>query len=189
MKILWFTWKDRKNPMAGGAELVNEGLAERLAKDGHEVIFLVAGFRGGAEEEVVNGYKIIRMGNRWTVYWKAYRYYKKHLVGLADLVIDEVNTIPFFAKFYVKEKNIILCYQLCREVWFYQIFFPLNLIGYLLELIYMRLLNDRYVLTESESTKIDLQKFGFKEDRVFTFPIGIEAESLTEKEFSTQRKT
>ena len=39
MKILWLTWKDRKNPLAGGAEVVNEELAKRLVKDGHEVIF------------------------------------------------------------------------------------------------------------------------------------------------------
>lgn len=189
MKILWFTWKDRKNPAAGGAEVVNGELAKRLVKDGHKVVFLVAGFASGAREETIDGYKIIRLGGKWTVYWEAYRYYKKNLVGWADLVVDEVNTIPFFVKFYVKERNIILCYQLCREIWFYQMFFPLNLIGYLLELIYMRLLNDRYVLTESESTKIDLQKFGFKEERIFVFLIGIEAELLTEKEFSTQRKT
>ena len=29
MKILWFTWKDRKNPASGGAEIVNEELAKR----------------------------------------------------------------------------------------------------------------------------------------------------------------
>ena len=189
MKILWLTWKDGRNPAAGGAELVNEELAKRLAKDGHKVIFLVAGFHGGEAEETINGYKIIRLGNKWTVYWKAYRYYKKNLVGWADAVIDEVNTIPFFAKYYVKERNIVLCYQLCREIWFYQMFFPLNLIGYLLEPIYMRLLNDRYVLTESESTKKDLQKFGFIKDRVFVFPIGIEAAPLAEKEFSIQKKS
>jgi len=123
-KILWFTWKDRKNPAAGGAELINEAMAELLAKEGYEVIFLVAGFKGAKPEETINNYKIIRLGSRWSVYWKAYRYYKKHLQGWADLVIDEVNTMPFFCKFFVKEKKILLIHQLCREIWFYQMFFP-----------------------------------------------------------------
>ena len=114
MKILWFTWKDVKNPLSGGAEAVNEELAKRLIKDGHQVIFLVAGFPGGLSEEKINGYTIIRLGNRWTVYWKAYKYYKKNLIGWADLVIDEVNTIPFFTKYYIKEKNILFVHQLCR---------------------------------------------------------------------------
>jgi len=174
MKILWFTWKDCKNPAAGGAEFVNEEIAERLVEAGHEVIIITAGFTGSLKTEMINGYKVIRLGNRWTVYWLAYKYYKKHLAGWADLVIDEVNTIPFFCKFYVKEKNIILCYQLCSKIWFYQLFFPLSLIGYLLEPLYLSLLNDRYVMTESESTKNDMQKYGFKKEKIFIFNIGIQ---------------
>ena len=72
-----------------------------------------------------------------------YKYYKKNLIGWANLVIDEVNTIPFFAKYYVKEKNIVFIHQLCREIWFYEMIFPLNLIGYFLEPIYLLFLSDR----------------------------------------------
>lgn len=171
MKILWFTWKDKKNPLAGGAEAVNESLAERLVRDGHEVVLLVGGFQGGLAEEIHNGYKIIRVGNRWSVYWKAFRYYKKNLVGWADLVIDEMNTIPFFSKYYVQEPNLLLSYQLCREIWFYQMFFPLNWIGYMLEPLYLRLLNDRFLLTESNSAKVDFQKYGFRENKIHVFQV------------------
>ena len=131
-----------------------------MAKDGHEVVFLVGGFkipkkdtedilspnesRGkGKSEEVVarDGYHIVRMGNRYTVYWQVYKYYKKHLVGWADLVIDEVNTVPFFASLYVKERNILFFHQLSRQIWFYQIFFPLSIIGYIIEPLYLRVLS------------------------------------------------
>ena len=200
MNLLWFTWKDKKHPLAGGAETVNEELAKRLAQDGHNVLFLVGGFKGGTKEEEKDGYKIIRLGNRWTVYWQVYRYYKKNLQGWADLVIDEINTIPFFAKFYVKplspvsnlkkpnsdrfepslkpekEKNILFVHQLCRKIWFYQMFFPLNLIGYLLEPIYLRILNNRKVITVSESTKKDLMKLGFNENKIKIISEGIEIE-------------
>jgi hypothetical protein len=57
-------------------------------------------------------------------------------VGWADIVIDETNTIPFFAKYYVKEPHLMFFHQLCREIWFYQMRFPLSLIGYLLEPLY-----------------------------------------------------
>jgi glycosyltransferase involved in cell wall biosynthesis len=163
MKILWLTWKDLGNPLAGGAERVNEEIAKRLVENGHEVVFLTANFPGGMAEETVDGYKVIRLGNRWSVYWKAYRFYTKHMTGWADLVIDEVNTMPFFAKFYVKEKNILFVHQLCREIWFYQMFFPLNLAGFALEPLYMRLFNDCKVITISDSTKKDLKRFGFKD--------------------------
>ena len=174
MKILWFTWKDRKNPLAGGAEAINEGIAKKLAENGHEVIFLVAGFKGSKKEEEIDGYRVIRVGGRWTTYFQAYKYYKKNLKGWADLVVDEVNTIPFFCKFYVKEKNILLVYQLCREIWFYQMAFPLNLIGYLAEPLYLRLLSDRSVITESDSTRADLQKHGFKKENISIIPIALD---------------
>ena len=103
-------------------------------------------------------------------------------------MIDEVNTIPFFCKFYVKEKNILLFYQLCREIWFYQLPWYLGLFGYLLEPIFLWSLKDKTVLTESESTKIDLQKYGFKRSNIFVFPIGLEHKPISETEFLSQKK-
>lgn len=178
MKLLWFTWKDLSHPQAGGAERVNEEIAKRLARDGHEVILLVGGFEGGVPDEQREGYRIIRLGNRYTVYWHAYRYYKLHLKGWADLVIDEMNTIPFFCKFYVQERNILLAYQLCREIWFYQMRFPLSIVGFMLEPVYLWLLRDRYVITESESAKRDMMRFGFSAEKISIVPIGISAKPL-----------
>jgi glycosyltransferase involved in cell wall biosynthesis len=173
MKLLWFTWKDLSHPQAGGAERVNEEIAKRLARDGHEVIMLVAGFPGAGEEEIRNGYKIVRLGNRYTVYWHAYRYYKNYLQGWADLVIDEMNTIPFFCKYYVTERNILFVYQLCREIWFYQMPYPVNIAGYLFEPLYLRLLSDRDVITISESTRRDLARYGFNTNNIQIISVGI----------------
>jgi len=173
-KILWFTWKDKKNSLAGGAEIVNEELAKRLAQNGYEVKLIVGGYKDATPKEIIDGYEVIRVGGRWTVYWQAYKYYKKNLQGWADLVIDEINTIPFFSKFYVKEKNILFIHQLCREIWFYQMFFPLNWIGYIIEPIYLRLLNGRPVITISNSTKSELQKLGFKDIQIISEGIEIE---------------
>jgi glycosyltransferase involved in cell wall biosynthesis len=178
MKILWFTWEDKKNPRAGGAELVNEELAERLICDGHEVIFLVGGFPGASKEEMIKGYRVIRVGNKWTVYWKAYRYYKKNLKGWADLVIDEINTVPFFCKFFVQEKKIVFVHQLARKIWFYEMFFPLSVVGYLLEPLYLRLLSNQKVITVSASTKKDLMRYGFKPDNINIISEGIEIEPI-----------
>jgi glycosyltransferase involved in cell wall biosynthesis len=182
MKILWFSWKDLRHPQAGGAELINEEIARRLARDGHEVILLVSGFSGGAAVERRDGYKIIRLGSRYTVYWRAYRYYTRFLRGWADLVVDEMNTIPFFCKFYVKERKILLAYQLCREIWFYQMTFPLNIIGYLIEPVYLRLIRDQYVITESESAKQDMLRYGFAAERISVISIGILAKPISSLE-------
>lgn len=174
MKLLWFTWKDLKHPQAGGAERVNEEIARRLVRNSHEVTFVVGGFVGGSKEEIVDGYKIIRLGNRWTVYFKAWRYYRKHLKGKFDLVVDEVNTLPFFARWYTKEKTILFIHQLCREIWFYQLFFPLNWIGYFLEPIYLKMLRRSEVITVSQSTKADLIAYGYDENKINIISEGIE---------------
>lgn len=173
MKLIWFTWKDLSHPEAGGAERVSEEIIKRLARDGHEVIMLVAGFRGAEREEVRGDYRIVRLGGRYTVYWHAYRYYRRYLKGWADLIIDEINTVPFFCKHYVCERNILLCYQLCREIWIYQMPFLLGLVGYILEPFYLWLLRDRVVLTESESTRQNLVHFGFNEKSIFIVSVGI----------------
>lgn len=178
MKILWMTWKDKAHPHAGGAELVNEELAKRLVKDGHEVTFLVGGWKGCIFDENRYGFRIIRLGNRYSLYWRAFVYYRKCLKGWADVIIDECNTIPFFAKFYTGEKTVFFIQQLAREVWFYQMPFPINLIGYLAEPIYLRLFCDQDTFTFANSTKDDLVSLGYNPDRItilkeiYTLPPG-----------------
>jgi glycosyltransferase involved in cell wall biosynthesis len=188
MKVLWMTWKDRLNPEAGGAEVINEEIAKRLTRDRHEVIFLVANFRGGAREEIKDGYRIIRLGNRYTVYWEAYKYYKKNLADWADCLIEEVNTIPFFTRLYAREKRVYLFYQLCREVWFYQIFFPASVIGYILEPLYLKILTTdklcKAILTESESAKKDLVRHGFDEEKIHIFSVCNDISPITSLDLS-----
>lgn len=174
MRILWLTWKDLTHPQAGGAEVVNEELARRMVAEGHEVLFVVGSYAGAKPEEAhEDGYRIVRLGNRVSVYVRAWQYYRAHLTGWADLVIDEVNTVPFFAKFYVREPNILFVHQLCREIWFYELPKLFGVIGYVLEPIYLRMLSDRRVVTVSESTKRDLSRYGFDEGRVQIISEGI----------------
>lgn len=172
MKILWFTWKDTAHPLAGGAEVMNEELAKRAVEDGHEVTFLVGGFKGGKKEEIRDGIRFIRVGNRFTVYAKAAMYYMQHLGNWPNIIIEEINTVPFFTHAYAKQKKVLMIYQLAREIWFHEMTKPLSYIGYALEPIYLNLLSKIPTMTESESTKIDLQKYGFKADSVTVIPPG-----------------
>lgn len=178
MKIIWLTWKDRYHPHAGGAETVSGEIMDRLVRDGHKVRVITAKYPGASTKETINGAKIFRVGNRYTVYLKAKKLFQKKFNGWADIVIDEMNTIPFGSGFYNKTKNILLCYQLAREVWLYQMIFPLSIAGYLFEPLLLRVLSKKYELTmtESESTKKDIQKYGFK--NIHTFRIGMALKPL-----------
>ncbi len=173
MNVLWFTWKDARHPWAGGAEVVGTELRKRLIEDGHQVKVLTSSVAGAPEREIVDGVEIIRRGSQYSMYWHAYRYYRKNLVGWANLVIDEVNTLPFFCRRFVREPVVMLFHQLCREVWLYQMSFPLKYFGYLLEPLYLRCLKRGPSVAMSESTKSDLQKYGYTADGIHVISEGI----------------
>jgi glycosyltransferase involved in cell wall biosynthesis len=184
MKVLWFTWKDLSHPWAGGAELVNERLAERMVADGHEVTLLVGGYKGCKPVEMVNGYKVIRVGGFYSVFWHTFRYYRRHLREWPDMVIEEVNTLPFFTRFYVKQPSALFFHQLCRKVWFYQMKQPFSLVGYLAEPLYLRLLRGKKLMTISESSRQDLINHGFKREDISVMRLGFDMKPLTKVKFS-----
>ncbi len=181
MKIVWFSWKDIKHPEAGGAEAVSHTLMSRLASEGHEVTLITSRPASSTSTDEIDGVKVLRAGNKFTVYMKARGLYRQlRRDGLPDLVIDEMNTIPFATTYYSGTRTVLLTYQLARQVWFYQMVFPISVVGYILEPLYLRLISKRYetILTESLSTKNDLIKHGFPTSRIHTFRVSINTPPL-----------
>lgn len=173
MNIFWLSWKDIKHHLAGGAEVVTDQILSRLATNGHKVTLLTSGYENASNKDEINGYEVLRMGNRLTVYREVRKYLKK-LTTRPDLLIEEVNTIPFFSQWVLpKTRRYLFFHQLARQIWFYQMFFPLSLFGYLLEPIYLRLLNKNLAITVSNSTKKDLMRHGFKVENISIISEGI----------------
>lgn len=170
MRIAWMTWKDAEHPRAGGAEAVNEALAARLAARGHEVTFVVAGFSGAAPEARRDGFRVVRVGGRLGVYPRAWRHYRAALRGNVDVVVDEMNTLPFFARWYAKEPTVLFAHQLARAVWLHELPGPLGALGWAIEPLYVRALSRQRAVTVSESTKRDLVRHGFRADDVTVIP-------------------
>lgn len=193
MHIVWLSWKDITHPQAGGAEVVSNEIRKDLVKHGHSVTLLTARYEGSSASETVDGVRVMRAGNRYSVYLATRKQYRQlAATSPADLVIDEMNTLPFFSALYKNDgsKRILLTWQLARDVWFFQMLFPLSLVGYLLEPLYLRLISKRYtqVLTESESTKTDLQKYGFKKKDISVFQVGMELEPVSKLPQKTGNK-
>ncbi|GFP33416.1 hypothetical protein HKBW3S42_01752, partial [Candidatus Hakubella thermalkaliphila] len=179
MKILIFTWRDIRNPAAGGAEVFTHQISSRLAAKGHEVTLFTSTFRGCKNEEILDDVRIIRAGGRYTVYLHARVYYKKYFKGKYDVVVDEINTVPFFTPTFVKngEKIIALIFQLAREFWSHEMHFPINYLGYyVLEERWLKNYIDIPTITICSSTKQDLLKLGFK--KIFIVPIGLTIKPL-----------
>ena len=166
----------------GGAEVFTREVCKRLVEEGHEVTLFASKFPGCRSEEFLDGVRVVRAGGRYSVYWKAKEYYKKHFSKEGyDVVIDEINTRPFFTPKFVNngERVVTLIHQLAREYWFYETPFPISYIGYhFLEDRWLRNYVDVPTVTVSESTRRDLLDLGFK--KVFVVPEGLNFTPLSE---------
>jgi glycosyltransferase involved in cell wall biosynthesis len=180
MKVLWLNWRCWLNPAMGGAEVFTYEVAKRWVSCGHEVCLFTSNFVGSKAEEIVDGIKIVRAGGRFTVFRKAKEFYLKRFKNEGfDVVIDEINTKPFFAPSFVNngEKVIALIHQLAREYWFFEMPFPVNYVGYyFLENRWLRQYIDVPTVTVSESTLNDLKSLGFK--HLSIVPEGLNFEPL-----------
>jgi len=99
-KILIFNWRCWLNPEAGGAEV--REVAKRWVEAGHEVTLFTSEFPNCRRDEVSDGVRIIRAGGKYSVYWKAKKYYRKRFSKEGyDVVVDEINTRPFLTPKFV----------------------------------------------------------------------------------------
>jgi glycosyltransferase involved in cell wall biosynthesis len=182
LKILWFNWRCWLNPEMGGAEVFTHENAKRWVRAGHEVTLFTSEFPNCKREEVVDGVRVVRAGGKYSVYWRAKKYYRKYFSKEGyDVVVDEINTRPFLTPKFVnnKEKIVALIHQLAREYWFYETPFPVSHIGYyFLEKRWLNNYVDIPTVTVSESTRQGLLNWGFKE--VFVVPEGLNFKPLSE---------
>jgi glycosyltransferase involved in cell wall biosynthesis len=174
MDILILNWKDIKNPDVGGAEVILYELSKRLVRDGHTVTWFSRAYNGGKTEEMIDGISIIRRGNRFTVYWEAFRYYRS-LAKKPDKVIDCVNTICWQTPLYVPQnKRVAYVNQLAKEVLFYELPPVISQIAYLLEPLEYLTYKTTQFLCYSSSVKHDIASFGIPLSHISTFPVGID---------------
>lgn len=133
-----------------------------MAASGDTVEWFSAKFSGARREEEQDGIHFVRRGQQWTVHWAAFRHYYKALPRKFDVVVDQINTIPFFTPIWSKVPAVAFFHQLAREVWWYESPFPINATGFALEPVYLRVYRRTPIITVSNSTCSDLRALGFK---------------------------
>lgn len=177
MRVLCFNWRDIKNPEAGGAEVFTHEVMHRLAKKGYDMTLFTSSFQNCAHSEELEGVNVIRKGNRYTVYNEARKYYAEYK-DMYDLIIDEINAKPFLTPKFVKDKPLLaIVHQLLREIWFYEVPFPLNYIAYYyLERKWLSYYKDIPIVTVSNSTKQDLESLGCR--KILVVPEGMNVAQL-----------
>jgi glycosyltransferase involved in cell wall biosynthesis len=140
---------------------------------GNTVEWFSSSFGGAPDEETIEGVRIVRAGRQWTVHLAALRRYRGRLSQHFDIVVDEVNTIPFFTPLWADVPTVMFIHQLAREVWWYETTMPLSAIGFIAEPLYLRCYREIPVITVSASTRDDLRRLGFR-GSITIVPEGIE---------------
>jgi glycosyltransferase involved in cell wall biosynthesis len=178
LRVLILNWRDLRHPKAGGAEVLTHEHARRLVARGHEVTLISGAAVGMPSDEVIDGVRVVRRGGAVTTRWHAVRWYREQRRGgrRFDVVVEEINTLPYFAGRFASAPAVLWMHQLAREVWWYEAPKLLAPIGYLLENVYLRLSRNCPALVLSDSTRRDLLALGFAPDRVVVVPPGIGSE-------------
>jgi glycosyltransferase involved in cell wall biosynthesis len=162
--ILVLTQRDIYHKKAGGAERYLFNVLKGLSNH-----YKITCQNDGTQKdyEVYDNITFIRFKtNLISLIFKAMFYYKKNKESI-DLVIDHTNTHQFFTFLYVaKNKRLLIVHQLALEIWEY--YFPMYIgkVFKLLEKLLWRL-SSGMAVTVSQSTKEDLQRFGFKEEFIW----------------------
>lgn len=173
MRILICNWRDVRHPLAGGAEVYVHEVGRRWVLAGHDVTLFSAAVPGSGARQDIDGVRVVRGGGRHGVYRCARRFYRERGRGRFDLVIDAVNTRPFGCARWVRDAPVVaLIHQLCREIWFEHLPWPVAALGrYALEPAWLRAYRDRPVLTVSGSSRDSLIEAGLRD--VTVVPPGV----------------
>ncbi len=181
MRVVAFNWRDRTHPQAGGAEKNIHELGKRLAARGHEFTLFCALHDGAEREEWMDGFRVIRRGGSYSVYLAALAHYRGVVRSCRpDVIIDDINGIPFFTPVYSRVPRIGLFHHRVGDIFKRELPFPLSRVGMFIEdhLLPLLYAGDEMV-TVSDSSRSDLVSMGFSEERIHVVFNGVDTSRYT----------
>lgn len=177
MNILVVNWQDIRNPLAGGAEVHLHEVFERIVKMGHRVTLVCSSFPGSASEEDINGIRVIRRGGRLLF---NFRFLREYLTRLRkedfDIVVDDMNKIPFFTPLFVRPPVYGVTHHLFGRSIFLETNFLLASYVYWMERWAVSLYKRRGIpfIVGSPSTERELMNAGFPPGNISLIHYGVD---------------
>ncbi len=176
LRVLVLNWRDPKHPQAGGAETYLFELARRWARKGHQVLWLTAGFPGGASTDSLDAVEIRRVGGRASVYGLIPLYYLFKLRGCFDIIVDSENGIPFFSPVFSRIPKICVVYHVHKRVFEEHLPFPLSKVFIWLELSVMPFVyRGCSFVTISETSRDEMEMYRFSSRAIPIVYSGVDA--------------
>lgn len=167
MNILAVNWRCIRNPEKGGAEIHFHEIFKRVVKKGHSVTLIAHKFPNALTSEVIDGIKIIRIGNKFFFNHQFESYYKKVLSNKSyDLVIDDISKIPLFTPRYIKKPLVGIIHHIHGNSLYKEIAAPIAFYIINQEKKIPKYYNSVPIFTVSESTKKELVEIGQPENKI-----------------------
>jgi glycosyltransferase involved in cell wall biosynthesis len=177
MKILALNWNDLSNPFAGGAEVHLEELLRRLVSYGHEVTLVCSGYPECKQDEVIEGIRIVRCGNRYTFNLVAPLHLRRLVAeNHYDLLVEDINKIPFYTPLYLNLKTLVVIPHLFATTVFQEINWVLGTYIYLAEKPLVSVYRGCHFNVISESTADDIALRGVPRKDISVIHCGIDRE-------------
>lgn len=165
--MVFFNWRDTRNPEGGGSERYVEAMARGLVERGARATIFCAAHRHAPADEVVDGVRFVRRGDHLAIYLIGALRLLACRFGRVDLVVDVQNGLPFFTRFATRAPVVVLVHHVHREQW--PVVFPglLGRVGWWIEhlvapLVYRR---SQYVAV-SRATRGELIGLGIGRERI-----------------------
>jgi glycosyltransferase involved in cell wall biosynthesis len=176
LRVLLLNWRDVRSPRAGGAEILTHEIARRLVQRGHEITWFTSKPPSLPHEEEIDGIRVVRRGSEVTTRFYARKFGRQ--LG-ADVVVEEVNTLPYFSPGWSRAPAVLFIMQLARDIWWYEAPRVLAPFGFAAEPLYLRAYRNVNAITISASSVDDLRRLGLRRD-ISVIPVAVSTPALAE---------
>jgi glycosyltransferase involved in cell wall biosynthesis len=178
--ILLVNWRDISHPEAGGAEVHAHEIFRRIAARGHRVTLLCAAWPGCSSREEIDGIEVLRRGRNLTFNYSVPGLIRRELGGRPfDILVEDVNKIPFCTPWYSRLPKLILFHHLFGASIFRETVAPVAAYVYLWERMIPFIYRGEPVQAVSRDTADELAGMGFDPRRMRVVHNGIDCARYT----------
>ncbi len=175
IRVLGFNWRDIRHPEAGGAEVHLHEIMKGLVSRGHEVTLLCSSFPGAAPAERIDGIETVRAGGWWNANFVLPRVYLSKLRARGyDLIVEDINKLPFFTPLYAKPPVVAVVPHLFGTTVFRETNAPFALYVWSYEFFIPFVYGRTPFIAISESTRDDLVERGIPAENVHLVHCGMD---------------
>ena len=115
--VVFFSWRDTRNPEGGGAEVYLEKVARGLVDRDARVTIFCAEHEDAPRDETRDGIRFVRRGSKMGVYLRGMLALAARRFGRVDVVVDVQNGLPFFTRLLTRKPVVVLVHHVHREQW------------------------------------------------------------------------